>query len=197
MKKILAAFLAAVMMLSICSCDTASENNVDTEKQNNEEQMLAGKTVKELYYSALDYVKSLVNYEITIEAVYRNTYIEDVDTEAATATQTVEEQKTTTVYKATDDTFMYSYKVDNGSYEEHFIFDGTTLYQLLNGIKEQKETTQEDFLDQYGSITQSGMLLELNDSSFEGATLIEKDGKHILQFSISPERRYLFWKPSI
>ena len=190
MKKILAAFLAAVMMLSICSCDTESKKDEESSGKKYEEEVLAGKTMKELYYSAVDYVKSLVNYEITIDALYRNTYLDETDTQSSTATQTVEEQKTTTVYKATDDTFMYSYKVDNGSYEEHFVFDGTTLYQSLNGIREQKKTTQEEFLDQYGSINQSGMLLELNDSSFEGIALTEKDGKHVLQFSISPEEYY-------
>ncbi len=191
MKKILAVLLTVAMMFVICACDSDSqESETDNGAQTTQGQTLAGKSAKELYYSAFDYVKALVNYEITIEAFYRSSYLEETDTNSETVTQTVSEEKRKTVYKATDGTFSYNYVVGDNVYEEHFVYDGTTLFQSMKGVREQHKITYGEFISQYGSIVQSGMLLELNDSSFEGKTFILKDGKYYLEFSISPDEYY-------
>ena len=193
MKKLLAAFLAVVMTFAVCACDSDIQTESESKSEQNQNAgiyTLAGKSVKEIYYSAVDYVKSLVNYEITIDALYRSSYLGETDATSETVTQTVSEDTAKTVYRASGDTYSYKYVIGDNAYEEHFIYDGTTLYQAMNGVREQKNMTYDEFLEGYGNIVESGMLLELNDSSFLNVAFIPTDGKYVLEFTVSPEEYY-------
>lgn len=138
------------------------------------EELLSGKTPKELYHSAIEYIKTLENFEITIESTQTSSYEGDT-----------EEQSSTTVYTVADKTLANFYK--SGEYEEHLIYDGETLYQQLNGIREKRKLSYDELISRVGNVVESGFLIELEDSNFEGKRFVEKDDLYVLKLVITPE----------
>ena len=65
MKKISAILLSIILIFSLFGCN----------KNDGEEsvKLLAEKTPAELYAEAIQYIKSLTNYEIVIESLYKTT----------------------------------------------------------------------------------------------------------------------------
>ena len=166
MKRILALALAIFITLAIVACDKNEDNK--------ELSVLADKTPKELYNSAIDYVKSLTNYEILIESNYKTAYNDEISEESAR-----------TLHCSTGDSFYYSYQSE--FYDEYFIHDGTMLYQSINNIQERSEITYSDFMAEWGSVTEDGLLIALEDSSLEGKLFIPEDELFYLDLNISEE----------
>ena len=91
MKKILAFIMAVVLVLSLVACGNGGDDNA-----NKGVELLAEKTPKELYAAAIDYIKSLTNYEIVIDSKYTTTVEGQTDTDSVH-----------TLYKSTGDSFYY------------------------------------------------------------------------------------------
>ena len=71
MKKFISFLLAVILTFSLFSCGGNEEES--------EIKLLAGKTPAEVYAGAIQFIKSLTNYEIVMESVY------NVDTQSGTA----------------------------------------------------------------------------------------------------------------
>ena len=65
MKKIFAIILMALLLFSYTACSNSNSDESSGDNVKQGLQTLAGKTPLELYNSAIDYVKSLVNFEST------------------------------------------------------------------------------------------------------------------------------------
>ena len=170
MKKILALVMAALLLFLAVGCNSG---NTD-ENGKKGEKLLAGKTPMELYSEAIDYIKALQNYEVLIESKYITTY--DGKTEEETAT---------TLHRCSGDSFYYLYKADD--YEEFFLNDGATLYKNVNNIAEKSEMSYTDFMKNWGSVTESGMLIDLEESSFDKKLFIPEGDQYYLEFLITKE----------
>ena len=173
MKKILALIMAVILVLCAAGCAN-TDSNEETAKKG--ETLLAGKSPKELYNSAIDYVKALENYEIVIDSLYKTTYEGETSEESNTA-----------LHRCSGDTFYYLYK--EGDYEEFFLHDGTALYQKVNNVCEKTDIGYNEFMESWGSVNSEGMLIELNDSSFDKKLFIPDGDEFYLSFVIS-EKEY-------
>ena len=172
---------------------TVTDIGVSTESSTHSEtvqgvELLAGKTPKELYNETINYIKALTNYEIVIDGSYKYTYYEVEETDEdgeikESQAPTVEEEKTSMIYKGSDNTFSYVYKSE--SYEERLIYDGTYVYQLFNNVKERKKISYDDYLTQYGSFVESGVLIELKDSNLDQVRFLPAGELYMLNFTIS------------
>ena len=171
MKKIIALILAALMLFSFVACNS---NNVEGSDKKGVET-LAGKTPKEIYDAAIVYIKGLTNYEILIESTYNTSY------EGESATET-----STTLHRSTGDTFYYLYKAEH--YEEFFIHDGTMLYQHVNNVYEKQNVPFSEFMDGWGSITETGMLIELSEEYLDKKLFIPEGDEYYLDITITPEQ---------
>ena len=135
---------------------------------------MGGKTPKEAYDAAMDYVKSLESYEVVIQSDFKTTY------EGETS-----EENSTTLHKCSGDTFYYLYKADG--YEEFFLHDGSMLYKSINDINEKLDIPYDEFMKSWGGVTQDGMLIPLGESNFDKKLFIPEDEKYYLEFSISKQ----------
>ena len=172
MKKILALIMSALLTFCAIGCSNTDSGDDDNVKKG--ETLLAGKSPKELYNSAIDYVKALENYEIVIDSFYKTTYEGETSEESNTA-----------LHRCSGDTFYYLYKA--GDYEEFFLHDGTALYQKINNICEKTDIGYSEFMESWGSVNAEGMLIELNDSSFDKKLFIPDGDEFYLSFVISEE----------
>ena len=170
MKKILAFIMAVVLVLSLVACGNGGDDNA-----NKGVELLAEKTPKELYAAAIDYIKSLTNYEIVIDSKYTTTVEGQTDTDSVH-----------TLYKSTGDSFYYLYQTE--TYEEYFIHDGTTLYRNVKNIAEKSDMPYDEFIKELGSVTESGILVELKEENFAEKLFIPDGEKYYLEFSISKEQ---------
>lgn len=173
MKKILALIMAILFLFTAFGCNGVnSEEGKDNAKKGLE--TLGGKAPKEAYTSAIDYIKALNNYEILIDSKYITTYEGETN-----------EESSSTLHRCSGDTFYYLYKADH--YEEFFLHDGATLYKNVNNISEKAEIPYDEFMKSWGSVTESGMLIELGESSFDKKLFIPDGEKYYLEFVISRE----------
>ena len=170
MKKILSLMLAVFMMLSFVSCKESKEEDNGPKV----EAPLLGKTPKELYDEAIEYVKALTNYEILIETNYKTAYKDEID-----------EENSTTLHCCTGDTFSYSYKTE--FYDEFFIHDGTMLYRSVNNVQEKSDISYDEFMASWGSITEDGLLIPLEESMFEKKMFIHDGEFYSLNLQITEE----------
>lgn len=173
LKKSLAFFLTLCLVLSFSSCIKQAEKP-GTKKGM---KLLSNKTPVEIYSSSIDYIKGLTNYEIIVETAHT---IGDGD-EAI-------ENSSRTVYKSSGNT--YSFFSDNGEREEFLLHDGKKIYQNINGIKEQQDMSYEEFVSIWGTVNESGMLLELPEEKLADQTFIYDGDGYRLDISIS-ELEYL------
>ena len=165
MKKVLSIILATILLFAAVGCSNGGKKGVKS---------LAGKTPQELYNAAIEYIQKLENYEILIESNYKTTY------EGETG-----EESSTTLHKSSGDSFYYLYKDEAG--EEYFLHDGKALYKNVNNITEKEEISYADFMTAWGSITESGMLIELDDSYFEDKLFVKDGDVYYLDFLITEE----------
>lgn len=172
MKKIFALVLAALMLFTFVACNSEGDNANGGSKQG--KTTLADKTPKEIYDEAVVYIKGLSNYEILIDSVYNTTYNGESTTESST-----------TLHRCSGDTFYYLYKLQG--YEEFFIHDGTTLYQNVNNVYEKQDVAYADFMKDWGSVTEQGMLIELPEKFFEKKLFIPEGEEYYLDFLITVE----------
>ena len=181
MKKIFAIVLALSILFAFCACNKSTENSSDDSTEDTEAEKalteLAGKSPKDLYNSAIEYVKSLTNYEIIIDSTYKTEY------EGETS-----EEVSQTVHRCSGDTFCYSYKSE--SYEELFLHDGKTLYQTVNNVSEKRDVPYEEFMNGWGSVTSDGMLIILDDTFFEKKFFIPDGDEYYLDITISKDEYY-------
>ena len=124
MKKFLAIFMAIILLFAAVGCDKADGEGEESETLKGEE-LLAGKSAKDVYNAAIEYIKALENYEIDIESNYKTTYEGEVS-----------EENAFTTHKCSGDTFEYKYTAEN--YDEFFLHDGTALYKKVNSIAERE-----------------------------------------------------------
>lgn len=166
MKKFSAILLSIILIFSLFGCN----------KNDGEEsvKLLAEKTPAELYAEAIQYIKSLTNYEIVIESLYKTT-IEGVE----------ENDPAVTLYRSSGDSFYYNYTATD--YEEFFLHDGSKLYKDINGEKEQIEIAFADFMAEWGSITDNGMLIDLPESKFADQLFLVDGDSYKLEFIITVE----------
>ena len=155
------------------------------------DKTLADKTPKELYSDTIKYIKGLTNYEIVVDTTYKYEYTPEGETDENGETlepqEPVEqEEKQTSVYKGADKTVCYSFESEIT--KEHVIYDGTTVYQFLNGVKEKKNISYDDLVKEYGSFVESGMLLELPDSNFENVLFVKDGDLYVLNLKITPKQ---------
>ena len=170
MKKIVALVMAFILLLTaMVGC--ANKDEPQTKKG---ETTLAGKTPKEIYDEAISYIKSLENYEVLIEAKYVTSYEDEIS-----------EETSTTLHRCSGDSFYYLYKAEY--YEEFFLHDGTTLYKSLNNVNEKSDIPYAEFKEGWGSITESGMLIALEEKSFDGKLFVPDGDKYYLDFIITAE----------
>ena len=174
MKKIFAIILTALLLFSYTACSNSNSDESSGDNVKQGLQTLAGKTPLELYNSAIDYVKSLENYEILVDSKFTTTY------EGETS-----EETSSTLHKCSGDSFYYLYKADY--YEEFFLHDGTTLYKNINNISEKADIEYSKFMEGWGSINESGMLIELGEASFNKKLFIPDGDEYYLDFLISKE----------
>ena len=175
MKKILAIIMAMFLLVATVGCSNGSGDDTDyLEPGKKGVEKLAGKTPKEIYDASIEYIKKLENYEILIESDYKTSYEDEIN-----------EESSTTLHKCSGDTFYYLYKADH--YEEFFIHDGNALYKKINNISEKEEISYSDFMKNWGSITESGMLIELGESNFKKKLFVSEGDEYYLDFLISEE----------
>ena len=175
MKKILAIIMAMFLLVATVGCSNGSGDDTDyLESGKKGVEKLAGKTPKEIYDASIEYIKKLENYEILIESDYKTSYEDEIN-----------EESSTTLHKCSGDTFYYLYKADH--YEEFFIHDGNALYKKINNISEKEEISYSDFMKNWGSITESGMLIELGESNFKKKLFVSEGDEYYLDFLISEE----------
>lgn len=175
MKKILAIIMAMFLLVATVGCSNGSGDDTDYfESGKKGVEKLAGKTPKEIYDASIEYIKKLENYEILIESDYKTSYEDEIN-----------EESSTTLHKCSGDTFYYLYKADH--YEEFFIHDGNVLYKKINNISEKEEISYSDFMKNWGSITESGMLIELGESNFKKKLFVSEGDEYYLDFLISEE----------
>ena len=167
MKKILALILASLMIFSLFACSKKEEEPKAV-------STLADKTPKEIYDAAIEYVKSLTNYEILIESNYKTAYQDEVS-----------EESSKTLHCCTEDTFYYFY--DSDYYKEFFLHDGTMLYKDQNNVQEKTEISYADFMENWGSVTEDGLLIPLEESSFEDKLFVPDGENYCLELKISEE----------
>ena len=172
MKRFLAFFLVIVFLFAAVGCNNTDENEISGGKKG--ETTLGNKTPKEAYDAAMDYVKTLENYEVIIQSDFKTTY------EGETS-----EENATTLHKCSGDTFYYLYK--SNDYEEFFLHDGTMLYKSINEINEKLDISYGDFMKSWGGVTQDGMLIPLGEASFDKKLFIHDGENYYLEFSISKQ----------
>lgn len=172
MKKILAIIMAAILLFGAVACGNESTDDENIKKG---VETLAGKTANELYNAAIDYIKSLQNYEVLIDSKQMSTY----DGETI-------EYNSTELHRCSGDSFYYLYK--EGNYEEFYLNDGTTFYRNVNNICEKEEMSYSDFIENWGSVTESGMLIELDESSLSKKLFIQDGEEYYLDLTISQEK---------
>ena len=166
MKKILAIIMAMLLLLAAVGCNNGNGNVTDSAGNVKKGvEKLAGKTPKEIYNASIEYIKKLENYEILIESDYKTAYEDEIN-----------EESSTTLHKCSGDTFYYLYKADH--YEEFFIHDGKSLYKNINNISEKEEISYSDFMKNWGSITESGMLIELGESNFKKKLFVSEGDEY-------------------
>lgn len=173
LKKSLAFFLTLCLVLSFSSCIKQAEKP-GTKKGM---KLLSNKTPLEIYNSSIEYIKELTNYEIIVEASHTIDY-----------NDAPIENSSRTVYKSSGNTYSFLY--EEGDHEEFFLHDGKKLYKNINGIKEQQDMFYEDFVNRWGTVNETGMLLELPDEKLVDQTFIYDGDGYRLDISIS-ETEYL------
>lgn len=171
MKKILAIFMAIILLFVAVGCNNEEGEASETLKG---EKILAGKSAKDTYNAAIEFIKGLKNYEVDIESKYKLTYDEEVS-----------EQTSHTTHKCSGDTFEYKYTEEN--YEEFFLHDGTALYKKVNSIAEKVEISYSQFMEEWGSITADGMLMVFEDEKLEKKLFIPDGDNYYLSFLITSE----------
>ena len=169
MKRVLALILVLLFVFSLAAC---AGNESETQDATKGVETLEGKTPKEIYDAAIAYVKGLTNYEVLVDGSYKSTY------EGETA-----EDLSTSLYRCSGDSFYYLYK--SGDYEEFFLHDGSALYKKVNNVSEKSEIAYADFMQSWGSITNDGMLIALNDTGFDGKLFLPDGDGYYLDFTIS------------
>lgn len=174
MKKILAIFMAMLLLFLAVGCNNSEEGVGGESETLKGEELLAGKTPKELYNDTIEYVKSLSNYEVTVESNYKTTYEEETSEESSIAT-----------HKCSGDSFEYQYKAEN--YDEFFLHDGNALYKKVNNIAEKVNISYEKFMEQWGSITSDGMLIALQESKLDKKLFVSDGDNYYLSFLITAE----------
>ena len=187
MKKSLIIILLVLVLFTAVTCAFSKVGQIGKIPG---EEKLGGKTPKEIYNEAIDYIKGLKNYEIVIDGSYKYTYFEAGETDEEGATKestkpTVSEEKTSMVYKGADKTFSYVYKREG--YEERLIYDGTSVYQLFNNVREQKKMSYDEFIKKYGSFVEGGILIGLMDSNFDKVRFVPAGEFFVLNFTITAE----------
>ena len=173
-----------VLLLVIFTVVTCNFSNIGKVGETGFEK-LANKTPKEIYANSIAYIKGLTNYEIVMKGSYKYTYYEFDETGAPVGDPIVQEESQTSVYKGTDNTFSYTYSGDG--YEEHLIYDGTTVYQQLNGVKEKKNLSYDEFIAEFGKFVENGILLEISESNFTDKKFIPEGDLFVLKLTITPE----------
>ena len=173
MKKILAIFMALILLFVAVGCNKADGEGEESETLKGEE-LLAGKSAKDVYNAAIEYIKALENYEIDIESNYKTTYEGEVS-----------EENAFTTHKCSGDTFEYKYTAEN--YDEFFLHDGTALYKKVNSIAEKIEVSYSEFMEEWGSITADGMLMVLEDAKLEKKLFIPDGDNYYLSFLITSD----------
>ena len=164
MKKFISFLLAVILTFSLFSCGGNEEES--------EIKLLAGKTPAEVYAGAIQFIKSLTNYEIVLESVYKTTH-----------NGVQEEEIATSIYKSSGDSFYYEYKAPGE--EEFFLHDGNKLYKNYNGEKEQIDISYAEFTTQWGSVIDNGMLIELPEEKLAKEIFIRDGDAYKLEIIIS------------
>lgn len=172
MKKILAILMAIILLFVAVGCNNNEEG--DGSETLKGEKLLAGKSAKDVYNAAIEYIKGLENYQIDVESNYKTTYEDEVSEESAFTT-----------HKCSGDTFEYKYTAEN--YEEFFLHDGTALYKKVNSIAEKLEISYDQFMEEWGSITSDGMLMVLEDEKLEKKLFVPDGDNYYLSFLITAE----------
>ena len=190
MKKSLVVVVLLLIVFTVATCSFSKMGEVG--KLPGEEK-LGGKTPKTLYAEAIDYIKGLTNYEIAFDGNYTYTYYETTETNDKGETKEsqkpiVQKENTSMVYKGADKTFSYIYKSEG--YEERLIYDGTSVYQLLNTVKEQKKCTYDAFVSEYGNFVETGILINLKDSHFDKVRFVPDGEYFVLDFEITADEYY-------
>ena len=186
-------FVVVVLLLIVFTVATCSFSKMGEVGKLPGEEKLGGKTPKTLYAEAIDYIKGLTNYEIAFDGNYTYTYYETTETNDKGETKEsqkpiVQKENTSMVYKGADKTFSYIYKSEG--YEERLIYDGTSVYQLLNTVKEQKKCTYDAFVSEYGNFVESGILIDLKDSHFDKVRFVPDGEYFVLDFEITADEYY-------
>lgn len=174
MKKLLAIVMAIILLLSTVACTAQEENDESNSETLKGEELLAEKTPKELYSAAIEYIKALTNYEVVLDSKYKTTYEDEVS-----------EESSVTTHKCSGDTFEYKYIAEN--YDEFFLHDGTALYKKVNNVAEKMEVSYDQFMEEWGSITEDGMLMTLEDEKFEKKLFIPDGDNYYLSFLITAD----------
>lgn len=182
MKKFFAIGLVIAILFAFCACNKNTDGDGETTGDTSSNAKkgvteLAGKTPGELYNAAMEYIKSLTNYEIIIDSAYKTEYQGETS-----------EEISQTVHRCSGDTFCYSYKSE--SYEELFLHDGKNLYKTVNTVSEKLDMPYEDFMSGWQSITSSGMLIGLDDTFFEKKLFVQDGDEYYLDITISKEKYY-------
>ena len=170
MKKILIFLMALLMIFTAIGC-----NNQETETDSSKKgyKTLNGKDSQEIYNSAIDYVKSLKNYEILVSTTYKQT----------SSGETLE-QSHTELHKCSGDSFYYLYESEIYG-KEFYLHDGTMLYKSENNVNEKFNISYSDFMQSWGGITSNGMLIALSDAKTKDKLFVLEGEEYYLDFLIT------------
>jgi peptidyl-prolyl cis-trans isomerase B (cyclophilin B) len=169
--------------VSLVSCDATVEDEPSAEDQgadaigDNSGKLatLSGKTPIEAYRAAEAFIASIDNYEIKM------TYNSHMEYNGSVVDGLSESN-----FKVNKDQLYYSYAENGKIVREQWYTDNFFFKNTVN-VKEKFEMTFAEYKSNNGMPTDDGMLIELEDSAFEGVLFEKTDDGYALAFEISVE----------